>query len=221
MRTLQTVTMFAGTLANGLMAGLFAGFAYSVMPGLGRSSDRTMIEAMQNINKAIVNGWFMMLFMGSIPLLILAALLAWRGHGRPVLPWIIAALALYLVAFLITSGVNVPLNDQLAKAGEPHHIHDLAAVRSDFEGKWVAWNIVRAILHTAAFGCLAWALFAYGSHHAAQGSTTPANQAAQRAVQQAASQAAHQAAKPAAQAGMPQAGHPAYPGTQAPSPFDR
>ena len=35
MKTLQTVTLLAGILASGLVAGLFVGFAYSVMPGLG------------------------------------------------------------------------------------------------------------------------------------------------------------------------------------------
>jgi uncharacterized membrane protein len=142
------------------------GFAYSVMPGLGRSSDRTMIEAMQNINRVIVNGWFLLLFVGPIPLLILAAVLAWRGQGRPALPWILAALAFYLVAFLITGGVNVPLNDQLAEGGNPGHIHDLAAMRSGFESKWVTWNIARGLLHTVAFGCLAWALVSYGTQPA-------------------------------------------------------
>lgn len=164
MKTLQTATLLAVTLTTGLMAGLFAAFTYSVMPGLARSSDRTMIETMQNINKAIVNPFFMLLFMGSIPLLALAAFLAWRGHGRPALPWIIAALALYLIAFCVTSGVNVPLNDKLAKVGDPRHIKDMAAVRSEFENAWVTWNAVRALLHTAAFGCLAWALVVHGAH---------------------------------------------------------
>jgi uncharacterized membrane protein len=125
-----------------------------------------MIEAMQNINRVIVNGWFLLLFVGPIPLLILAAVLAWRGQGRPALPWILAALAFYLVAFLITGGVNVPLNDQLAEGGNPGHIHDLAAMRSGFESKWVTWNIARGLLHTVAFGCLAWALVSYGTQPA-------------------------------------------------------
>ncbi|MEV0057744.1 hypothetical protein AB0H34_45570 [Saccharopolyspora shandongensis] len=52
MKFLQITTMLSATIACALMAGLFAGFAYAVMPGLGRSSDRTLVEAMQNINKA-------------------------------------------------------------------------------------------------------------------------------------------------------------------------
>ncbi|MFI6906167.1 DUF1772 domain-containing protein [Nonomuraea sp. NPDC050394] len=160
MKLLQSVILLISAISTGLMAGLFAGFSYSVMPGLNRSSDRTMVEAMQNINKAILNPTFMSLFMGSIPLIALAGVLAWQGYGKPALPWIIAALVLYLVAFLITSGVNVPLNDQLAKAGDAQH---LAAARERFESKWVLWNNIRALVHVAAFGCLAWALIVSGT----------------------------------------------------------
>ena len=180
MRTLQTVTLLVATLSTGLMAGLFAAFSYAVMPGLGRSSDRTMVEAMQNINKSILNPAFMLPFMGAIPFIALAAFLAWRGHGRSALPWLLAALVIYLVAFFVTSGVNVPLNDQLAKAGDPLHIKHLAAVREHFEHKWVAWNVVRTVLHVAAFGCLAWALVLYGAGrlHESKGANPPARQPA-------------------------------------------
>lgn len=174
MKNLQQTALVLSALATGLMAGLFAAFAYSVMPGLARSSDRTFVETMQNINKAILNPVFMLPFMGAIPLLGLAAVLAWRGHGRAALPWLVAALVLYLLAFMVTSGLNVPLNDQLAKAGSPDRVKDLAAVREDFERSWVAWNIVRALLHTAAFGCLLWALVVFGAHRAAPEAAAPA-----------------------------------------------
>ncbi|MEU9325367.1 anthrone oxygenase family protein [Streptomyces canus] len=163
MKPLQTVVLLTSTVSTGLLAGLFAGFAYSVMPGLGRSSDRTLVEAMQNINKAIIGPTFMLPFMGSIPLLALAAVLAWRGHSRPVLPWIITALLLYLVAFGITGAVNVPLNDQLVKVTSLRDADTLAMARKHFESRWVTWNLVRALLHTAAFGCLAWALVTTGA----------------------------------------------------------
>ncbi|MFB7714088.1 DUF1772 domain-containing protein [Streptomyces sp. NPDC056105] len=175
MKHLQTGTLLAATLFTGLMAGLFAAFAYSVMPGLARSSDHTLVEAMQAINKAIINPVFMFPFLGSIPLLGLTVVLAWRGHGRPALPWLIAALALYLVAFAVTSGVNVPLNDQLARAGDPDHIKHLETVRLHFEAKWVTWNIVRALLHTGAFACLAWALILYGAHRLQENTSTNAS----------------------------------------------
>ena len=39
------------------------------------------------------------------------------------------------------------------------------AVRDDFVTPWVAWNIVRTVATTAAFGCLAWALVLRGRSH--------------------------------------------------------
>ncbi|MFF8611448.1 DUF1772 domain-containing protein [Streptomyces sp. NPDC015350] len=164
MKHLQTGVLIAATLSAGLMAGLFAAFAHAVMPGLAKSSDHTLVEAMRSINKAILNPVFMLPFMGAIPLLGLAVVLAWRGHGRSALPWLIAALVLYLVAFMVTSGVNVPLNDRLARAGDPSNADQLASVRADFENRWVLWNVVRALLHTASFACLLWALLVYGAH---------------------------------------------------------
>ncbi|HEU5155803.1 MAG TPA: anthrone oxygenase family protein [Streptosporangiaceae bacterium] len=166
MRSLQSVTLPAATITAGLIAGLMFAYACSVMPGLGRSADRTLVETMQNINRAIINPWFMLPFVGSIPLIALAVALAWRGHGRPALPWLVAALVLYLVAFFITMRFNVPLNNALDRAGHPDHIGDIAAVRRHFEGTWVAWNIARTLVHLAAFGCLAWALVVYGGDRA-------------------------------------------------------
>ncbi|MGA5561649.1 DUF1772 domain-containing protein [Streptomyces platensis] len=162
MRALQTATLLVATLGAGLMAGLFAAFAYAVMPGLARSADRTFVQAMRHINRAILNGWFLVPFLLPIPLLVLATVLAWNGHGRVALPWIVAALVLYLAGFFVTSGVNVPLNNALDKADTGDDSRTEAA-RTAFEGRWVTWNTVRALLHTAAFGLVAWALFLHGT----------------------------------------------------------
>src|SRR6186713_801850 len=108
-----TTTLVAATITNGLMAGLFAAYSYAVMPGLGRTDDRTFVEAMQQTNAAILNGWFGICF------------------GAAVL--------------VITFGVNVPLNDRLAAAGDPATLADPAAVRAAFEQTWVRWNVVRAV----------------------------------------------------------------------------
>lgn len=153
MKKLQILTLVVATLTTGLMAGLTAGFAYAVMPGLSLGDDKTFVSAMQNINVAIVNGWFMSCFIGALLLTIAATALNWR-RGRPALPWIIAGAVLYLVMVAITGTVNVPLNGELAAAGST----DPAAARAAFEGPWVAGNIARALAAIAAFGCLAWAL---------------------------------------------------------------
>jgi uncharacterized membrane protein len=105
----------------------------------------------------------MVTFFGALVLTGLAAVLHLGADGRPVLPWIAVAFVLYLAVVVITLAVNVPLNDGIKAAGDPDRIGDLAAVRKRFnEARWAAWNLVRALASTAAFGCLAWALVAYG-----------------------------------------------------------
>ncbi|RZU18161.1 DUF1772 domain-containing protein [Streptomyces sp. BK239] len=162
MRALATPSLLAATVATGLMAGLFAAFSYAVMPGLRRSDDRTFVTAMQQINKAILNGWFMTCFSGAIAAIGLAAAALWTRGDRRAFAFVVAALVLYLAMFVITAAVNVPLNDKLAAAGRPDRIRDIASVRQQFEPGWVAWNIVRAVVSTGAFGCLAWALVLHG-----------------------------------------------------------
>ena len=152
-----TATLVAATITNGLMAGLFAAYSYAVMPGLGRAGDRTFVEAMQQTNAAILNGWFGVCFCGAAVFAAAAVLL---HLGRPGLAWIVAGLVLYVAVLVITFRVNVPLNDGLAAAGSP--AADPAAARTAFEGTWVRWNVVRAVCSTAAFGCLVGALVVRG-----------------------------------------------------------
>ena len=154
-----TAALVAAVITNGLMAGLFAAYSYAVMPGLGRAGDRTFVEAMQQTNAAILNGWFGICFGGAVVFAGAAVLL---HLGRPGLPWIVAGLVLYVAVLAITLGINVPLNDRLAAAGDPATLADPAAVRAAFEGVWVRWNVVRAVCSTAAFGCLVGALAVRG-----------------------------------------------------------
>jgi uncharacterized membrane protein len=159
---IRGMVLVAATLAMGLMAGLFFSYAVSVMPGLAKADDRTVVDAMQRINVAILNGWFGIAFGGALLLSALAAGLYLRADGgagaRGPLPWIVAGLVLYLLVLVITFAVNVPLNDALAAAGAPDRIADLAAVRHRFETRWVPWNVARAVVSAAGFGCLTWAL---------------------------------------------------------------
>lgn len=179
MFALRMAALVAATLSTGLIAGLFYGYANSVMPALNQTDDRTMIDVMQRINVVILNPVFMIGFMGTVAFTILAAALHLGKDSRTTLIWIGIALVLNVIAFAVTSGLNVPLNDQLAAAGDPAQIGDLAAVRSQFESSWVRWNIVRAAVHALAFLALMGALFVAGSQHGkAQASGTSATGAA-------------------------------------------
>lgn len=155
------IALLGATITMGLVAGTFALYAHTIMPGLKSTDDRTFIAAFQALDRAIINLWFMVgAFLGSLVLTLAAA--AANLH-RPVLPWIIAALVLYLFAFIATIVVNVPLNDAIKAAGDPDHIRDLARVREQFhEARWAAWNLARTITSTSAFVCLAWSLVLHG-----------------------------------------------------------
>lgn len=147
----------------GLIAGAFYIFACNIMPSLGRSDDRVFIEVMQNINDQIQNPVFFLSFLGA---LVLSAISAWQLRGSPHRWWVFAGFAAYALVFLFTVVVNIPLNNDLADAGDPAKIADPAAVRDRFEDTWVAWNVVRALLSTLALACLARALVLYGRSYA-------------------------------------------------------
>lgn len=160
MEVLQSVVLVAATVAVGLMAGVFFGYSVAVMPGLGRTDDRTFVGAFQQIDRAIVNPVFLLTFVGG---LLLTGLAAGLQIGDAGLPWTLAALGLYLVGFVLTMRVNVPLNDAIKAAGDPDRIADLAGVRTRFnEARWRRANLVRTVLTTLALICLAIALVQAG-----------------------------------------------------------
>lgn len=161
MEIARTAALIAATVTMGLIAGLFYAYTYSVMPGLGRAGDRTFVEAMQRINVAILNGWFFLIFIGALVFTIAAGVLYLPNTQRGALPWIVAAVVLYVVVLAVTGRINVPLNDQL-NAAVTVNAADFAAARERFEATWVRWNLVRTVACTAAFGCLTWALVLHG-----------------------------------------------------------
>lgn len=140
---------------TGLLAGVYYGWAVSVMPGIRQSSDRTAVEALWQMNRAIQNPVFLLSFLGAPALSLWLLIRARRGGSGTMLRWIIAGFALNLLGLLITFAFNIPLNNALDKAGNPAHHVNYAATRHHFEHPWVAWNIVRTVVTTAALCCLA------------------------------------------------------------------
>jgi uncharacterized membrane protein len=161
MDALRVGALLAATVSMGLVAGVFGLYAHTIMPGLGRTDDRTFVGAFQAIDRAIINPWFIGGgFFGALVLTIVAAA---TQLGRDPLAWIAAALVLYLATVGITMAVNVPRNDAIKAAGDPDGIADLAAVRARFdEARWRRWNLVRVAASTVAFALLAWALVLHG-----------------------------------------------------------
>lgn len=161
--TSRGIVIVLATLAVGLLAGLFYSFTVAVMPGLARTDDRTFVQAMQQINIAIVNPWFLFSFLGAPLLVALACVLFYVGGNRAPLPWLLLALVFAVATFVITSALNIPLNNALdAARQDPSAITAPAGTRTNFEATWVRWNNIRTLTSTGALLFMAWALVQYG-----------------------------------------------------------
>jgi uncharacterized membrane protein len=157
----RTGSLVGATLTMGLVTGAFALYAHTVMPGLKTTDDRTFVTAFQAMDRAIINPWFMLTgFVGALVLTLAATV---TQLGRDPLPYVAVALGLYLIAFVITIAVNVPLNDALKAAGTPGSLEQAHALREHFhEARWAAFNLVRVAVSSVAFVALAYALVVHG-----------------------------------------------------------
>lgn len=169
------VLLMISTVALGLTAGLLFTFGMAVMPGLAETDDHTYVTAMQSFNDTIQSNWaFAVLFVGVLPATVAAAVLDHRsGHGAAA-RWAAYTAVLYLVALLVTVGFNIPMNNDLAAAGDPSTMTDFAIV-DRFKTTWVAANALRAVLCAAALGCLTRALVLHGRSTAVAAGARPSS----------------------------------------------
>ncbi len=155
--TARTVLLFAGILSTGLMAGLFFGWAVSVIPGTSRIPDLSYVATMQSINRAIVNPLFVLFFIGT-PVVLGAGAIAQFRAGDSRRGWLmIAAATTYVVGVLgVTFGGNIPLNDTLdAFDLDTASAEAISAQRSDYETRWNRWHNVRTAGSVAALSLAA------------------------------------------------------------------
>ena len=155
----------AALVAMTLVAGLCYTFSVAVMPNLADADDRTFVATMQRFNE---NPVFQVSFTAALVLTAAAAVLQRRHARGGAVRWAVAAVVLYGIVLAVTAGIHIPLNYEIDEAGDPGRIADLAHVRSRFEGRWVAGNIVRTLLATAALAALARALLLHGRNTAAR-----------------------------------------------------
>jgi len=136
------ILLIAGCVGSGMMAGLFASFSSFVMKALASLSSRSGIEAMQAINRLIVRPSFLIVFVGTGVLGIVAVVLSWRqvdGYAFQVV-----ATSLYLLACIVSTILfNVPLNDKLAEIDA--NSEKGALFWQHYLVTWTRWNHVRAI----------------------------------------------------------------------------
>lgn len=157
---LRTVTLVVAAMTTGFTASVFVHWSKTIVPGLGEVDDRAFVASFHALDAAITIPLFLGVgFLGALLSTGLAASLHLHPEQRRILIWIAAALVCYLAALVITFGVHEPLNQTLTTPGERATDADFAAARAGLdEARWTAWNTVRAITSTVAFGCLTWAV---------------------------------------------------------------
>ncbi|WP_042284822.1 anthrone oxygenase family protein [Nocardiopsis alba] len=154
MNPVSITALIAAVLCNGLLAGTFFAFACSVVPGLRRVDDATYVTTFRAIDRAVLNGLFMSVFLGAPVLAIIVAVLRPEGTSPP---WLVAGAVCSVATFVITAAVNVPLNRDL-EAARSDTAADLAEARLGFERRWNTAHLVRTLTSVGAAVSLAIAI---------------------------------------------------------------
>jgi uncharacterized membrane protein len=145
---LDFVTLVAA-IGCGVVAGVLFAFSTFVMKALGNLPPAQGIAAMQSINVAVINPWFMTAFLGTAAACgcaMIASLLSSSGPGA----WyLLAGSVLYLAgSVLVTLLFNVPRNDALAAVSPASP--EAARLWAAYLSTWTAWNHVRTTAALAA-----------------------------------------------------------------------
>ena len=144
-------------IGTGLVAGLLYGWAVSVIPGTTRVGDRTYVETMQDINRAIINPAFIIPFIG-VPLALGAASVLHLRTGDARRGWLLASgTGTYLIGVLgVTVRGNIPLNDALDAFDLPDAADDaLSDRRHTYERPWNRFHRLRTTAGVVSFGLAA------------------------------------------------------------------
>ena len=142
--SLMDLAVLVSALGCGLMAGFFFAFSVLVMKALGAIQPAHGISAMQSINVAVINSWFLTPFLGMAVLSVLlsiAAVLRWHEPGAA---YVVAGGVFYFLGtFLVTMLFNVPRNNALAAVAATST--EGAALWADYLIAWTKWNHIRTI----------------------------------------------------------------------------
>jgi uncharacterized membrane protein len=133
-------------LLTGAIFGFFYAWVCSTMWGLDMADPRTALDAMKAMNASVRNAVFFPAFFLT-PLVLGLAAWAWFAAGQQAAALFFGAAALiYLFGGLIlTTTINVPMNEALAAAPTPKDIEAARALWSQYSAPWQVWNITRTI----------------------------------------------------------------------------
>jgi len=144
------IVLVGATLLVALTAGFLFAFAVVAMPGLKNLNDGEFIRAFQEIDGIIQNNHplFMLVWVGSVLLLITAAVIGFTHLESLQRNFLLAATVLYIIGVQApTIVLNVPRNDviQTVKV-DTANATALQHARAEFEDVWNRSNQFRAVM---------------------------------------------------------------------------
>jgi len=160
--SINLTSLLLTTFFTGLTAGLCFTWGNAVTPGIGRLDDLGYLHAFQQMNRAILNPIFIIIFMG--PTITHIANIFLFKSGNISLFWLVLAAAiLYLVGLVLMTVLgNVPLNEMIDKvdllSASPE---ELSQLRNKFEVKWNQFHRIRTITTSISFGLLIISILLY------------------------------------------------------------
>lgn len=131
-------------LSSGMMAGVYLAFSSFIMKAFASLGTEAGIDAMNAINRDILQSLFMPLFFGSTLLSVVLVVVGfWQLPSDRALAAITAGLIYALGMFGVTAAGNVPLNNRLDEVSG--NSEEAARVWSMYLSKWTRWNSVRTV----------------------------------------------------------------------------
>ncbi|WP_431134688.1 DUF1772 domain-containing protein [Psychroserpens mesophilus] len=150
--TLHHILTIVLVLLLGLSAGLCFTWTNAVTPGIGQLDDLGYLSAFQQMNRSIINPFFILVFFGPF-FLGLIYLYLYKNESSSIIWFLIFAIAIYFFGvLLVTIAGNVPLNEILDKTDlNKAKTEDLKQLRERFEDKWNTLHLIRTMSSAIAF----------------------------------------------------------------------
>ncbi|MDO2985064.1 DUF1772 domain-containing protein [Mycobacteroides abscessus subsp. abscessus] len=147
MKTIMAVAMAVAIVTTGLVAGTVFAYSNSVMPGLRKIDDRSMVLAIRALVSSVANPVFLCVSALVLVSQLVSVVLAFTAGTSLALP-VVLGLVLYLLTLALTYAGNIPLNLAIIKAPIPQTDEQWHALRHAFERKWTIINHGRVLAAT-------------------------------------------------------------------------
>lgn len=148
----ETTTIIISIVLTGLTAGLCFTWTNAITPGIGQLDDLGFLLSFQQMNRAIINPIFLIIFFGPFISNSYVAFLKYQHQEASFWIFLAASLTFTIGVVFITILKNVPLNEVLDKTNlADASLEELKMLRKRFENPWKQWHFIRTISSTTSF----------------------------------------------------------------------